>query len=190
MGYDMYIQENEPAEEAAREEAATPTRDYFQLNNRGMAAACHAMRAFGMLDEETMHEPFPHAPAYGRSQHVCPPFSPRRIWKVLFRRTVSGVTEGMREYGKGDPCPPEPRAPLRAAEARITDAQAETPTGIPAYKFGSNDGWLVTPDELTAALAAYDACIADGVEPPSFTWWGDWIDYLRRAARHGGFRVY
>ncbi|GHO60048.1 hypothetical protein KSB_85230 [Ktedonobacter robiniae] len=31
-------QEHEPAEEAAREEAATPRRNSFQLTNKGMAA--------------------------------------------------------------------------------------------------------------------------------------------------------
>ncbi|GHO60047.1 hypothetical protein KSB_85220 [Ktedonobacter robiniae] len=132
-----------------------------------------------------MHEPFPTCTRL-RGPNLFIPFSPQQIWKALFRRTGSGVTEGMREDGKSDPYP----SPLSTAEARITDVQAEIPTGIPAYKFGSNDGWLVTPDELSAALAAYDACIADGVEPPAFTWWGDWINYLRRAASHGGFRVW
>ncbi|MEV4190778.1 hypothetical protein [Streptomyces toxytricini] len=81
---------------------------------------------------------------------------------------------------------------LAAYTAAWRDWQAERPTGIPHYKIGEgNDGWLVTPAEIRAALAAFeaqpDAAKAGTMaEEPR---WDEWIDYLRRAAEHGGFRV-
>jgi|GEM_PF-3543920 len=72
----------------------------------------------------------------------------------------------------------------------------DNPT-IPTFKFGSNDGWWVTPDECHAAVARWDEInIADvnlAEETASIIatdYWGKWIDYLRLAAEHDGFRVH
>ncbi|MFJ7264379.1 hypothetical protein ACIQV2_29945 [Streptomyces globosus] len=99
-----------------------------------------------------------------------------------------GLTpEDLRDPGGGR----SPEA-LAAYTAAWRDWQAERPTGIPHYKIGEgNDGRLVTPDENRAALAAFeaqpDAAKAGTMaEEPR---WDEWIDYLRRAAEHGGFRV-
>jgi hypothetical protein len=66
---------------------------------------------------------------------------------------------------------------------------------IPAYKLGSNDGWLVTPKEIKTALdrtglweAVGSVAGAETEEGPD--WWGEWIDFLRHTADHGGFRVF
>jgi hypothetical protein len=40
----------------------------------------------------------------------------------------------------------------------VLEWQAEQPAGIPEFKIGgSSDGWLVTPAEIRAALAALEA---------------------------------
>ncbi len=88
--------------------------------------------------------------------------------------------------------------------------------GIAIHKFGSNDGWLVTPAEIKSALEAYEALGSpnpfadDPIEPhseatlamyrelrqeppPPFDpadYWNQWIAYLRHSAKVGGFRVY
>lgn len=69
---------------------------------------------------------------------------------------------------------------------------------LPSHKFGSNDGWLVTPDEIRAALAKWDEwnsedhqdVDAEVTEVISSDYWGKWIAYLRLAADHDGFRVH
>lgn len=87
--------------------------------------------------------------------------------------------------------PESVRAYLAAGRAAI-EWEAEQPTGIPAYKIGhGNDGWLVTPAEIRAALTTLEAQPESAkagtmAEHPR---WDEWIDYLRRAAAHGGFRV-
>ena len=65
---------------------------------------------------------------------------------------------------------------------------------IPLHKFSSNDGWLVTPDEISAALEAWDNRTENLTEHTVKTMaekhWGEWIAYLRLAATHEGFRVF
>jgi len=74
---------------------------------------------------------------------------------------------------------------------------SDNPT-IPLHKFGSNDGWYVTPGEIRAALDAwenFEAGTPDGFSPKTLELvqtelWGEWIAYLELAAEHDGFRVY
>lgn len=57
--------------------------------------------------------------------------------------------------------------------------------GIPVHKLCSNDGWLVLPGEITAALAANDK----HAPPADVEWWPEWIDWLRDAIDRDGFEV-
>lgn len=84
----------------------------------------------------------------------------------------------------------------RAPAGCTTEWTPDKPTGIPVDKLCSNDGWLVTPAEIRAALASYgtldprdEAHILDECQVADPEYWGRWIDYLRRAADRGGFRV-
>ncbi|MGN6403539.1 hypothetical protein [Sinomonas sp.] len=80
-----------------------------------------------------------------------------------------------------------------SAPIRTYHSPDEPPT-IPGHKLGSNDGWHVTPDEIRAALAAWDARPAEiSKETREITetqWWANWIDYLRRSLDQGGFYVH
>jgi hypothetical protein len=80
-----------------------------------------------------------------------------------------------------------------AANERVLTQCAAKPIGIPGYKLSSNDGWLVLPEEIRAALVAYRALPA----PESairgqvdLDYWRSWIAFLERAAERGGFRVW
>jgi hypothetical protein len=80
-----------------------------------------------------------------------------------------------------------------ALESCLAQREA-TPAGIPAYKFSSNDGWLVLPEEIRPALDLYRALNepekrveAAGVE---LDYWREWLAFLDRAAERGGFRVW
>jgi hypothetical protein len=67
---------------------------------------------------------------------------------------------------------------------------------IPAHKFCSNDGWLVTEEECKAAVtsnALFDPPVWENpntkiTEPVQ--WWPEWIAFLERASTRGGFRVH
>jgi hypothetical protein len=74
------------------------------------------------------------------------------------------------------PHPPPPRANY--------DAQV-----IPLHKLQTNDGWLVTSGELTAALPHAATMAMDRRQRP-IPWWDQWLEYLDAACGHGGFRVH
>lgn len=72
---------------------------------------------------------------------------------------------------------------------------------IPAHKFGSNDGWWVTPAECLEALAAWharsdgerdDALSAAGIDIDDTDYarmWKRWLEFLELAVHCDGFRV-
>lgn len=71
-------------------------------------------------------------------------------------------------------------------------------TGIPLHKLSSNDSWLVTPRECQQAIDAlwsndearvvYVLTIC-GFNESSREYWNKWVDYIKGAITHGGFRV-
>jgi hypothetical protein len=60
---------------------------------------------------------------------------------------------------------------------------------IPVHKLWTNDGWLLTPDELAAALPHAPTRALDRRQRP-IPWWAQWLDYLDTARGHGGVRVH
>jgi hypothetical protein len=60
---------------------------------------------------------------------------------------------------------------------------------IPVHKLWTNDGWLLTPDELTAALPHAPTSALDRRQRP-IPWWHQWLDYLDTARGHGGVGVH
>jgi hypothetical protein len=59
---------------------------------------------------------------------------------------------------------------------------------IPRHKLWTNDGWLITPDELEAALSHAPSSALDRRQRP-IPWWRLWMEYLDGARGHGGVRV-
>lgn len=154
------------AVDAAMEEWGAEEHSYFRLSIWGMGAAREAMWKLGMLDGEFGNGEFPDPDEFG-------------------------VTSEMWETDDDDePAAPEPIRRYREARDKVLGAMAEPVVGIPIFKLGSNDGWIVTPDELRVALAKYDAATLDDLAHiPDGDWWPKWIEYLRYAMARGGFRV-
>lgn len=69
---------------------------------------------------------------------------------------------------------------------------------VPAFKFLSNDGWLVSSEEcliIAEALEGYtpsdDVLLKWNLTPTEArTWIGEFVTYNRKASKHGGYRVY
>ncbi|KWT61843.1 hypothetical protein ADL21_11195 [Streptomyces albus subsp. albus] len=205
MGYDMYIENPSPDEEDQVEAAravlrgAADARDalelpsdapdyraaqvrveeayqalravhtsYFRLNIWGMDVARRAMATSGMLTHDAQPE-WPDPERYGTTTD--------EVWSY---------------DGGDDESAPSPIREFLAAVRRCTDAEADHPSGIPCYKLCSNDGWLVTPGEIAAALGWWSMTptrVRKSITA-QFDWWPDWIRYLKRARHQGGFRVY
>jgi hypothetical protein len=60
---------------------------------------------------------------------------------------------------------------------------------IPRHKLWTNDGWLITPNELDAALPHASSSALDRRQRP-IPWWRQWLDYLDTGRGHGGIRVH
>ncbi|MGW4650892.1 hypothetical protein [Kitasatospora sp. NPDC004289] len=103
-----------------------------------------------------------------------------------------GITleDEVRQYRAGLGAPrSEAFLALDRATRAVQDHTVESPTGIASYKIGgTNDGWLVSPAEIRAALAVHDG-LDDDTRERLFGGLESWIDYLRLAAGRGGFRV-
>lgn len=136
----------------------------FQLTGGSITTALAAMTRLGMLDLDTQHDQWPAHADYGVTHVMLVAFSEL-----------------------GEEC--LDLALFNAARDAVRDKQAENPTGIPAYKLQTTDGWLITPDEITAALGAYRTALGDGAEQPRLFWWPFWIAFLERASKYIGVRV-
>lgn len=158
------------------DEKLKPNERYFHFNWAGMGVACKAMDQLGMLEDIIMPA-WPKPEDHGlTSQQVWPDYDDE----------LSG--DAMHGFS------PEVTAFTRLYEATRDQCVAK-PTGIASYKFDSNDGWLVTPTELQAALTRWRCHdnVAQAAARLVFARtnrWDEWIAYLERAMVFGGFRVY
>jgi hypothetical protein len=141
--------------------------NYFRFAWTQMPRTLDAMSNFGMLTELPLPV-FPDLSAFGLE------------WKDL------------RPGVEHDPGTLNRIAEFRSAFLAARDASEREPNGIPRYKLDRNDGYLVTPAEITAALAAYEAHpqVAIAELPIGDPTWSRWIAFLRRAKTLGGLRTY
>ncbi|MEW2117711.1 hypothetical protein AB0945_21470 [Streptomyces sp. NPDC005474] len=141
--------------------------NYFRFALTALPRTLDAMKNFGMLVELPVPS-YPELSAYG----------------------LAGVN--LRPGTKYDESTANRVAEFRAAYQAVKDASEPVPTGIPRYKIDSNDGFLVTVAEITAALATYDAhpSVAIAEMPVGDPTWGNWIAFLRHAQAHGGLRTH
>lgn len=177
-GYEAAQQKVDAAYEALQ---ATDV-SYFRLNIHGMGVYRTVMDALGMLVTGYPQPSFPELPD-----------------GVTWEDVDAAVEEA--NPGAGDGLPVKAAAAVYVKELDAHLAwHPEPASGIAAHKFGSNDGWLVTPAEIEAALAAYRTHSAPqvmtllgaalGDEGDSHSYWIEWITYLERARVRGGFKVH
>jgi hypothetical protein len=161
--------------------ATPPTGDdYFRLNLSGMGRFYEAMHQLGMLYDSRSPGAWPAAPS-------------QRIEELMYT-----LDSGEQPSGT-----PEELGQARTyAEAIRKHLAAHPPGGdvIPTHKFSTNDGWIVTSDEIKAALAVHDSIDPETAtrrltrtvltQPNEMEYWFRWIAYLRRAVDHEGFEVH
>ncbi|WP_331732674.1 hypothetical protein [Streptomyces sp. NBC_00989] len=206
MGYDMYLVRSPEGEDAAYEAAsrsfdrAVERRDgldlpydhpQYQALQVEVARAYDAMEAVRTthfhLTTWAMSECRALMDHFGMLAAAQPPDRPAP--------EEYGTTPG-----EAVPAPAGGAAPVavqryrKALEARLSWTPPQ-PEGITAHKLGGDEGWTVTPGEIHTALTAYEtsraanpALLSEVIEDAD--WWPAWIDYLKHAAGHGGFRTY
>lgn len=140
------------------------------------------------------------------SESAPPPFTATWPPQGMEESRASEVYDYL-EKGEEPLTPPATAAELElCGQYKAThDIWAQTPSPqpgrVPGYKFATNDGWLVTPEECGLIAAAVEKLLADlpedlaervGWEESTdsmIEWIEDWLDYNRVAATHGGYKV-
>jgi hypothetical protein len=164
----------EKARKAGWDACNKADRSYFRLNIWGMSRCCDVMAALGMLTSEDAPK-FPRLEEFGLTDW---PENPDDYEGEERAKAEAELTDGGRRF-------------LAAVEAVLAFEPVPV-QGIPSGKFSTNDGWLVTPAQCGAAVAAWQAQPDDvraRVEGEA-EWWARWIAYLEYAQGRGGFRVY
>lgn len=164
----------ERAWKAAWEAYESADRSYFRLNIWGMSRCRDLMARLGMLTDEDAPN-FPTLDEFGLTDY---PEDPADYDGEARAKAEKELTDAGRRF-------------IEAVKAALAFEPVPV-RGIPIGKFCSNDGWLVTPAQCGAALAAWraqPAAVRAHVEGEA-EWWGRWIAYLTYAKDRGGFRVY
>jgi hypothetical protein len=149
-------------------------RNYFRLNIFGMSRFADAMYQLGALRDGYTDE----SPSW--------PDEPEGYW---------AWKDGCVEVGE------DQATVYRKVEeqyrAKLTWSPAGEVTGIPAHKLGTNDGWIVTPEECFVAASTIRSADPDRVaqvlascEIARVDYWNDWVQWIADASEHGGFEVH
>lgn len=191
MGYDMYFldppdgEDDRDVYEKANDAVSTAYNEleledvptaYFRLNIWGMARCRSAMCDLGMAYDSDTPIDWPE-PATDRIGDLAYELdSHTRHWPDNVTDTEITAARAYRDQ----------------VEAHLA-LHPEGGDTIPIHKLRSNDGWIVTPREITAALDSYAAhpgvWAALEASAVDHTYWGQWIAWLRRAVDYGGIRV-
>ena len=179
MGYDMHMVRKPASVPAGYKPQYDKQPEYHRFNIHWMPLMREMMQRARVLDD------------YGEPDPGLPEFPPNGM-------DVDRASALMAADGKG----------ATAEETRILDAynrkrdevlaQTSPDEGrVPYWKFCSNDGWIVTPDEcriivekLTRHLGPelWDGLEIEEVQAREAL--DEWIGFARLAADNGGFRVH
>jgi hypothetical protein len=207
MGYDMYQRNpknyDEEAHKAAEREfyAACDRRDKLPTGSTEEAEAQSAVTAAYDAMYETKTNYFR---LNISGMHVCCQ-AMHRLGMLCNPEQSGGWPEAPSDDWpeRDETTDPAWVAYFDQVDAHLSEHRGECP-GIPGHKFSTNDGWIVTPAECQAALAAYRSHDAETVQrvvretlrldergvAVEETWWPEWIDFLRRSATEAeGFEV-
>jgi len=152
---------------------------YFRLNIWGMGEYRNHMLVRGMVEWDSEIGEWPQAEDFKVSQ------------------------EELLQWPEDD----EEASPEFTAWREATEAIKGQDHGgvIAGYKLCSNDGWIVTPNEIGRALLQYELWKQQNGGEPLLTaesdmeedehgnkesYWQKWIEYLKAACDHGGVEVW
>lgn len=173
-----------PADDADYQPQVGDAPDCYQVNNQGVRILDNAMSAAGLLDEEC------ESPDFDAT-------IPDGIDEERFEQIVDAL-----EFGD-EPDPPLTDVERRAIEQARKDQElllaVQSPNSghSPGFKFGSNDGWIITPEECAAIGVAMAELMADPDQlaeicptDESKAVIESWCEFVRVAGPAGGFVVH
>jgi hypothetical protein len=179
------------ASHEAYEAAQEIQQNYFRLNIFAMGHYVDVMRTFDMVVDVSDERRYPHAPWKNEPNES-------ELWDTYYEWENGEFTDGdvvdrwkFVEYS-------------HELEAYLANSPDSAENRIPTYKFGTNDGWIVTPvecraaverarshtdDEVRAAFSAvYHTATVERLDE-AVSYWHKWIKFIEGAAEHEGFEV-
>ncbi|MEU8919535.1 hypothetical protein AB0D10_01190 [Kitasatospora sp. NPDC048545] len=99
--------------------------------------------------------------------------------RAAFHRAIPGIP--LNQVGPDD---------VRTAMDALRAVGAAEPSGIPRHKLATAEGWLISPQEITAALDSYHRAAPEQREAVAarIDDWKPLIDFLHIAGDHHGLR--
>ena len=171
--------------------------DVYDLSIQGMGAIKTAMSVADLLDEATAAPELPRWEDFGLSVER---------WEELSDYWVYGSKPGQPTLAEALKPHERPAVAEYLTRFEAATGQPAPPGKALGYKFRTNDGWLVTPDEcrviadgLEAALAKRRAKLVRGLQARGYSdhskesvadLLSPWAKYNRIAADHGGYRIW
>lgn len=193
--------------EAASEARYDADKSYFRLNIWGMSEARERLWELGMLKEDFYEwgnsSVWPDRPTLLEDDHdndVLVELIDDELRNAEDRRAFAQTDEfkdvlrkSIDQYGNGIAYPTDEQVEKVLAYQEAGDdvlaKHDNTVPGIAIHKFGSNDGWLVTPEECRSAVYIWDQHPENEREKvPEYV--AKFVEWIRLAAGRGGFRVY
>lgn len=162
--------------------------NYFRLNIWGMGTMREHLHELGMLAiHYADHPPFPDAADFGLDDETLDELG---VWDLDRAERTTHADERVRKF-------------FTANLETITWSPPDEP-GIPVHKFGSNDGWVVTPRDCKGALAALEKAkqerpdVVEKIrnawrpegEPTAPSYFDAFVEFIRQAERTSGFEVW
>lgn len=161
--------------------------NYFRLNIWGMSTMREHLHELGMLAiHYAEHPPFPDASDFGLDDDTLDDLG---VWDLERAERTTHSDERVRKF-------------FTANLETITWSPPDEP-GLPVHKFGSNDGWVVTPRDCKGALVALEQAEKDrpdvvekirdhwrGEDKTSPSYFDAFVEFIRQAERTSGFEVW
>lgn len=185
MGYDLHMVRTPATVDADELPNSSGVAGYYRFNVRGMAMTVGALEWADVIH-------------YGRAPAI-PSFPPAGLEEVRAVALVDHLHAG------ADLEPAATEAEFEAVQGYLEACDAAVSGSslvdgkVGAYKFQSNDGWLVTPEEcvaIAAGLRRHGEVIARefftdaGISAEDGRRWvAGFARYNEIAAEHGGYRV-
>jgi hypothetical protein len=183
MSFDFRMR-SQPSPSVAYQPMLADVPALYQVNNRGMDMIYRALSVAKILDEECKRPDF---------DATFPDwFSPSR---------VDDIMDALESDEEPDPpMTAEEKEAVKQAEVSqeaLLETRSPKQGMVPAFKFGSNDGWVVTDEECAIVCTALERMLADDQQRTSACPTDEaraliehWLEYVRVAQGTGGFAVH
>jgi hypothetical protein len=196
MGYDMFMLRNPEAATPGYEAQDEGQPEYWRFNSAGMAGMLEIMGKAKVVDDNTTAPPMSDWPPRG----------------MLSEERAEELADWAWWAEEAEKPPTDSEIQRLKPWLDELDRWRRTPSSqkgrVPAFKFRTNDGWIVTPEECTIIADGLQSGVdrskgllgrLTGIVPAprrsgisreeAAKWILQWAGYNRAAARFGGYSV-